>query len=201
MMWFIYAFERCYHFLLLLRTALQSQHSVLLGKKKKLSLIHEQESCRLLKLQWMWIKLGWIMTFKVKQKDLQFICHCWALNEQLNCSYLEHRAFQKQLFGIETTSRLELCASKIFSNYFLCKEWIQAMVAQKAKGLLTAKFNFQHCGKQNKRDPTGIHLSFSDLAEDLFTALNIIWFLSSCYFLHIILSTLTSSAKWYDKIQ
>lgn len=65
---------------------------------------------------------------------------------------MEHRAFQKQLFGIETISRLELCASKIFSNYFLYKGWIQATVVQTAKELLTATFNFQHCGKQNKRE-------------------------------------------------
>lgn len=96
-MWFIYASERCYHFLLLLKTASESQHCILLGRKEMLSLIHEQESRRLLKLQWMWKKLGSIMTFEVKQKDLQFICHCWAPNAQLNCSYLEHRVFSKTI--------------------------------------------------------------------------------------------------------
>lgn len=51
-----------------------------------------------------------------------------------------------------------MCIEDIF--YFLCEEWIPATVVQKAKGLLTAKFNSQHCGKQNKRDPTGISPEF-----------------------------------------
>lgn len=146
MLRFTYALERCYHFLLLLKTVLESQRSILLGKREKLSLIHKQESCRLLKLQWMWIKLGWIMTFKVKQKDLQFICHCWALNAQLNCSYLEHRVFSKTIVWHRNHFQTWImCIEDLF--YFLYEEWIQATVVQKAKGLLTAKFNFQHCGK------------------------------------------------------
>lgn len=143
----------CYHLLLLLKTSLESQHTILLGKKKKCSLIHEQESCRLVKLQWMWIKFGWIITFKVNRKNHIFFLYCWALNAQLNCSYLEHGSFQKQLLGIKTISRLELCALKIFFYCFFFCVWRMdsSHSCSEGKRLLTAKLNFQHCGKQNKR--------------------------------------------------
>lgn len=112
---------RCYHLLLLLKTASESQQSILLGEKKKLSLIHEQELCRLVKLQWMWIKLGWIITFKVKQKDLQFICHCWALNAQLNCSYLEHGVFSKTIVWHQHHFQTWImCFEDIFCFLFFC---------------------------------------------------------------------------------
>lgn len=184
-MWFIYAFERCYHFLLLLKTALESQHSILLGKKKKLSLIHKQESSRLLKLQWMWIKLGWIMTFKVKQKDLQFICHCWALNEQLNCSYLEHSAFQNQLFGIETIPRLELCASKIFSNYSCTKNGFKPQLFRRGKGswLPSSIFNpVVNRTKETQLEFTWVLGTLQKTSSQLWTLYDF-----SYYFLHIIL--------------
>ena len=53
---------------------------------------------------------------------------------------------------------------------------------------------------RTKETQLEFHLSLNDPVEDLFTALNIIWFLSSYYFLFIILST-SSTGSWYAKIQ
>lgn len=144
-MWFIfYIWKMLFPFSFKNSFKKPTWHSV--EEKEKFSLIYEQESCGLLRLQWIWIKLGWIMTFKIKQKDLQFICSCWALNTQLNCSYLKHRVLSKTI-GIKTIFRLELCASKILSNCVLWWRMDSNHSCSEDKGLLTAKFNFQHCSK------------------------------------------------------
>lgn len=144
LVWLLYAFEGCYHFHLQKnhkhfennnntihtqqtthKPALESQQTILLrennnNKNKnhsKFSLIHNQNSCRFWKLLWLWIKLGWIMSFKVKDKDL-FICSCWSVNAQLNCRHLKHRAFSETMES-KPFFRLQLRAFKILSHYFL----------------------------------------------------------------------------------